>query len=110
MHPSTPVGAYFMHALPCATSRGGLAYWATHYQDAPFFRHDLLFSEFAPALYLGIFGYITCPEISFEHLLPNLRARYADIRGNSSLSWDGAIPIVWIAWERASRRQQTVLH
>lgn len=99
-----------MHALPCAVSRGGLVYWATHYQDAPFFHRGALFSDFVPALYLGISSFLASPESSFEDLLPNLRVRYADVRGNSSLSWGSAIPIIWIAWERASRRPQSVLH
>lgn len=99
-----------MHSPPCPPSRGGLTYWALHYQDAPFHRPGLRFRDYAPALYLGISGFVALPDIPFEFLLPRLRARYASVRGASSLSWKSAIPVVWAAWERASTVQSRRVH
>lgn len=99
-----------MHSLPCARSRGGLTYWVLHYREAAFYRPDLPFSDYAPALYLGISGFIALPDVPFELLLSYLRTRYASVRGSSSLPWQSAIPVVWAAWERASRIERHQLH
>lgn len=99
-----------MHSLPCARSRGGLTYWALHYRQASFFSPGLRFSDYAPALYLGISGFVALPDSPFEFLLPKLNARYPSVRGVSQLSWRNAIPVVWAAWERAGRVERQVRH
>ena len=89
-----------MHSPPCARSRGGLTYWALHFREACFYSPGLRFSDYAPAIYLGISEFIASPTTPFEYLLPQLRAQYKSVRGNSSLPWEGALPVIWAAWER----------
>jgi len=91
-------------------NRGGLAYWAVHYRVAAFHRPGLRFRDYAPALYLGISGFIASPDSPFEFLLPRLSLRYPSVRGASTLSWRNAIPVIWSAWERMARLERDLRH
>lgn len=90
--------------------RCGLTYWAIHYQQAPFYHPGFHFRDYAPALYLGISGFIAWPDSPFEFLLPKLCIRYPSLREGSLLTWKNAIPVIWAAWERASTTEQTARH
>ena len=91
-------------------NRGGLAYWALHYQEASFHRPGLRFSDYAPALYLGISGFVALPDSPFEFLLPKLSLRYPSVRGVSALPWKSAITVIWSAWDRMSRIERHIRH
>lgn len=79
----------------------GLGYWMLNYRSSSFYREELSFRDVAPALYVGLTGYIGYPHRSFDELLPRLRLRYDHVRGDSPLPWEQAVPIAREAWERA---------
>ncbi|MEI2455657.1 MULTISPECIES: hypothetical protein [Lysobacter] len=75
-----------------------LSYWATHYKQAPFYREGLSFSDYAPAIYLGIAARGDHPEACFKDLEAELEERYAQVRQGSRLNWIRAVEVAEAAW------------
>lgn len=82
-----------------------LVYWRGEYRvlvDRP----GLRYSDYEPAVKLGLDAYMRSQGRSLREMETELSACYRRVRGASKLDWDEARPMVEAAWHRLEQRDR----
>jgi len=82
-----------------------LSYWRTHYR-ARFGRPGLRFSDYEPAVKLGLDAYVRSLIEDRAQGEDELRDRYRRVHGASRLDWDDARAVAAAACERLQRQRR----
>lgn len=81
-----------------------LSYWRAHYRLL-FGRPGLRFSDYEPAVKLGLDAYVRGRIEGLPEAEDELRDRYRRVHGASRLEWDDARAVVAAACERVQRER-----
>jgi hypothetical protein len=85
------------------------AYWRENYASRPYVEGDAAYDTYAPAYRHGWESYGRYPDRAFEDVEPDLRRRWEDAPGGSSMEWAKAKPAVRDAWHRVKRSADDTL-
>lgn len=92
-----------MQSLDVIDMESELGYWRSHYRGLS--RCDgLRYSDYEPALKLGLDAYMRGHGRSIGDMEQELRDCYRRTRGGSRLDWDQAHSVVQAAWDRLNDR------
>lgn len=81
------------------------AYWKENYVREPYYQKGVSYDNYAPAYRTGYEGRSKYSGRKFEEVERDLEQNYAQVKGDSSLSWDQARPAAHAAWHRDRNRK-----
>ncbi len=82
------------------------AYWREALQRQAFYRPELSYDDYSPALRVGYTGPVRRGEHDFAQVEPQLCEDWKRVKGRSRLSWPDARPAARAAWNRACGRAE----
>ncbi len=98
-----------MHGAPPAfvDVEGEIDFWQRAYRDHPAFSPRRNFTDYEPALRIGIEAFIQDPARTFEECRDALEDAYEACPGIHRIHWDEAGSAAAAAWHRLVRRHRT---
>lgn len=98
-----------MHGGPTAfiDVEGEIDFWRRAYRDHPAFSLRRNFTDYEPALRIGIEAFIQDPARTFEECRDSLEHAYEARAGVHRIHWDEAGSAAAAAWHRLVRRHRT---
>jgi hypothetical protein len=86
-----------------ARAREEDAHWGHAFRREHYYQGGLDYEDYAPAYCVGFTGFAQYGG-NFDEAERSLCANWVRIKGDSRLSWEGALPAIRAAWDRMAGR------